>query len=174
MPLQRFATNASIGRRIRRSKPIAANAGASAKPTQIASSRAGVAKNLTPIGVVPTSESQVRVLSTLAPTDQVKVYRNALKAAEGDPNRVTAKAISDAVTKLGLKAVQPAASTSSAGNVSGGTPRSTQTPRDDGKLVNRDEVFEAIADWAEQNWETVSQLSVADFTTAIKGVIAKI
>jgi hypothetical protein len=131
---------------------------------------AGVAKNLAPIGVIPQSESQVRILASLPPTEQIRVYKQALKVAEGKPNAVTARSVQEAAEKLGVKVSAPQASTS-AGNQSGGTPRGDVPRGDVHKLVNRDEVISALREWANENWEKASTMSVAEFVTEIKGII---
>lgn len=124
-----------------------------------------VSKNLAPIGVAPTSESQVRVLSGIPAPDQLKVMKHAIKSAGGF-DKVTAKTVAESADKLGIKTA-PQSQGTSAGAATG-------TRQTNDKLVNRDAVVAAITEWAEDNWEKVSQLSVADFVTSIKGVIAKI
>lgn len=131
-------------------------------------SSAGVAKNLAPIGVIPTSESQVRVLSGFSPVDQVRVMRNAIKAVEGRPTAVTARLVEETAQKLGLKAVTaPQATTASAGHAGS----RTTTPAPDANLIDRTKVIKAICEWSEDRWEKVSLMSVADFQREIKTLI---
>jgi hypothetical protein len=123
---------------------------------------AGVAKNLAPIGVIPQNESQVRILASLPPTDQVRVFKQALKLAEGHATAVTARTVQEAAEKLGVKVPTPAST--AAGNVSGSRGSAD-------KLVARDAVVEALQEWAEDHWEKASTMSVADFVKQVKKVI---
>jgi hypothetical protein len=112
-----------------------------------------VAKNLAPIGVTPRSESQVRLLSSLPAEKQVKVFERAAKTA-GGAEKVTAQSIEKAAVAMKLKTRSQASAAS----------------RDD-KNVDRADVVAAFQEWAEANWERVSQMSVADFMKEVKKVV---
>lgn len=112
-----------------------------------------VAKNLAPIGVSPTSESQVRLLASLPAEKQVKVFERAAKTA-GGASLVTAQAIEKAAVAMKLRPRSQASASS----------------RDD-KNVERAAVIAAFQEWAEEKWEKVSQMSVADFMREVKKVV---
>ena len=114
-----------------------------------------VAKNLAPIGVTPTSESQIRLLCQFEPAKQVKVFERAAKTS-GGADKVTAKSIEQAATKMHL--IQPT--------------RAHASTADD--RVERKEVQKAVKVWAEEKWEEVSKLSVADFLREIAKVIRSV
>lgn len=55
-----------------------------------------IATQMTPIGVIPTSESQIRPLAEVEPVDRPKVWQEAVEATGGKP---TAKAVQQAADK---------------------------------------------------------------------------
>lgn len=114
-----------------------------------------VAKNLAPIGVIPTSESQVRLLASFKPDKQVKVFERAAKKS-GGAEKVTAAAIHDAARAMHLIHA----------------PQASAATRDGSNLVKRADVIAAMQEWAEEKWEKVSGLSVADFMKEFKKVLA--
>jgi len=58
---------------------------------------AKVIGNLTPIGVTPTTESQARPLSRLAPERQTEAWKGATEKAESEGRRVTARDVEEQV-----------------------------------------------------------------------------
>lgn len=111
-----------------------------------------VAKNLAPIGVVPTSESQVRLLASFDAPKQIKVFERAAKQA-GGADKVTAQGIEKAATQMKLI-----------------TPSSAAT-RPTADTVKRDAVIAAFHEWADKNWDRVSQLSANTFLREVKSVV---
>jgi phage N-6-adenine-methyltransferase len=61
---------------------------------------AKVAENLTPIGVIPATESQARPLVSLPPQQQQEEWTEATQKAESESRPVTARDVTDAVYKL--------------------------------------------------------------------------
>lgn len=112
---------------------------------------AAVAKNLAPLGVKPTSEAQVRVLSSLPSESQRKVWKQAEKATGGHPEAITARILTDTAKALGVRAtVQAQASTRrvhEVGNVAN---------------VTKAEVIEFAGAWIESEWETLRALATPE------------
>ena len=59
-----------------------------------------VADNLTPMGVIPATERQVRSLASLPPDQQREAWTEATQKAEAEDRPVTARDVTDAVYKL--------------------------------------------------------------------------